>query len=85
MLLFFSALPGFAAHLFLLLPGFVTGLCAVNIRQLAQTEAVQTGGVRVAVHCDPGVAVGHLKGLPHLLVQLKVSNGATELRGWKGK
>lgn len=61
------------------LPGFITGLGPVDVRELTQTETVQTGWVSVAVHCDPGVAVGDLKRLADLLVQLKVSDGTPKL------
>ena len=65
-------------------PGPFTGLRAVDIRELTQTEPVYGGGVCVAVHGHGRAAGGHLECLPDLLVQLKVCDGAPELRRYKG-
>ena len=61
-------------------PGPLASLCSVDVGQLTQTESVKRGGVGVAVDRDCGAAVGYLEGLANLLVQLKVGDGAPELR-----
>ena len=65
------------------LPGSLAGISAVNVGQLAETEAVDAGRVSVAVHCDCFHRVRDLERLPYLLVQLKVGLRAPELRGWE--
>ena len=64
------------------LPGSLDGLGPVDVAELAQAEAIPTGGVHIAVHRHDGAGGGHLERLPHLHVHLKVGDGAPVVRGW---
>ena len=61
-------------------PRPLAGFGSVHVGELADTEAIGAGGVRVAVHRHGGAVGRHLERLADLLVQLKVGDRAPELR-----
>lgn len=61
------------------LPGSLAGIRAMDVTQLAQTEAVTSRRVHVTVHRHDRAAGGHLEHLAHLNVHFKIGDGAPEL------
>jgi len=60
-------------------PRSLTCVCAVDVTQLSEAEAVASRRVDVAVHGYDRAAGGHLEHLAHLDVHFKVGDGAPEL------
>ena len=50
------------------LPCSFTGFRSMNVRQLTQTEPIQTGRVRVTIHRGRGVTVWYFERLSNLLI-----------------
>lgn len=60
-------------------PCSLTGICAMHIAQLPQTEAVSSGWIHIAVYSYQRAVSQDLKHLPHLDIHLKVWDWAPEL------
>lgn len=57
----------------------------MDVGELAETEAIATRGICVAVDDDASVVTGHLEQFAHLLIQLEVSDIAPVLRRSLGR
>lgn len=60
-------------------PCSLTGICAMHIAQLPQTEAVSSGWIHIAIYSYQRAISQDLKHLPHLDIHLKVWDWAPEL------
>lgn len=60
-------------------PGSLTGICAVDVTQLAEAEAITSRWVDITIHSHYRTAGGHLEHLPHLNVHFKVGDRAPKL------
>lgn len=60
-------------------PGSLTGICAMDVTQLAEAEAITSRRVNITIHCHYRAAGGHLEHLTHLNVHFKVGDRAPEL------
>lgn len=56
------------------IPGSLTGICAMDVTQLAETEAIASRRVNVAIYRHHRAAGGHLEHLTHLDVHFKVGD-----------
>lgn len=60
-------------------PCSLTGVCAVDVTQLAEAEAIASWWVNITIHSHYRAAGGHLKHLTHLHVHFKVGDRAPKL------
>lgn len=61
------------------IPGSLTGICAVDVTQLAKAEAIPSRWVNITIHGYNRAAGGHLEHFPYLNIHFKVGDRAPKL------